>query len=782
MPIPNYVRPQLTIEQILQRTPDATTDRISAVVIGREYLINRVGVTSNVYSVDFSATGYSSTGATAGIPFKTYNSASTSYSPLDTLVYSVTAGNTDLYIQNGEGIHLNLTQANMAGGSTAAGAWRVKSEQEANVLVVYSPSAPNKLVSSSTAELYTALNGRSVTPGDIFYVTETSGATPSRRTVTAVTSNEVTLSGPAVGATSATPVTSALSATASGAVALSLSSTAGLTAGQPVISLSGATAYVTPGAYITAVGGTGVTLSAGATGASGASISFARLINALQSTIIVSENLPTDQYVVDVTNTQVRTVASPVVDIAEFNAGSTGRELKDGRGQLLVSYRAQRATTSTESLIEIATVSDIIDKLGTIDMENEIAFGANEAFSGSQGKVIYALRVADDTTTAYSDSLKKIEATDMVYALTPMTAKQSVQQLVATHCESMSQKDVKNFRRCYVGTDSPGSYAALSRYNGSVIQVSITVSNAGYVLDVVTAGVNLETFDVTQGDIVKMIDSNGNYTGSSYTIAQVTDANTAYLTTGPATSQTQVFAEFWKADTPESQAAYVADVSAALGSRRAVNVWVENGTRIIDGVRTVIPNKYIAAEIAGLRSAVIPWQGLTLTEINSITDAPAMYTRYSRTLLNTVAASGTFIITQEAESGGIFIRHQLTTQSNEGSLAYEDSIGVSLDAISFRVKDALNIFVGRKNVTRQTLEEIYDAVWTILNDATTSSAIADYGPQLNGFTNKSGERNKLDVAAHPTLKDRVQVYARLLMPLPLNTLEVILDASVDFAL
>jgi hypothetical protein len=781
MPIPNYVRPQLTIEQILQRTPDATADRISAVVIGREYLINRVGVTSNVYSVDFSATGYSSTGATAGIPFKTYNSASKSYVPLDTSVYSVTAGNTDLYIQNGEGIHLNLTQADMAGGSTAAGAWRVKSEQEANVLVVYSPSAPNKLVSSSTAELYTALNGRSVAPGDIFYVTETSGATPSRRTVTAVTSNEVTLSGPAVGATSATPVTLALSAAASGAVALSLSSTAGLTAGQPVISLSGATAYVTPGAYISAVGGTGVTLSAGATGASGASISFARLINALQSTIIVNENLPTDQYVVDVTNTQVRTVSSPVVDIAEFNAGSTGRTLKDGRGQLLVSYRAQRATTSTESLIEIASVSDITDKLGTIDMENEIAFGANEAFSGSQGKVIYALRVADDTTTAYSDSLKKIEATDMVYALTPMTAKQSVQQLVATHCESMSQKDVKNFRRCYVGTDSPGSYAALSRYNGSVIQVSITVSNAGAVLDVTTAGVNLETFGITQGDIVKMIDSNGNYTNVSYTISQVTDSNTAYLV-GPTTSQNQVFAEFWKADTPESQAAYIADVSAALGSRRAINIWVENGTRIIDGVRTVIPNKYVAAEVAGLRSAVIPWQGLTLTEINSITDAPAMYTRYSRTLLNTIAASGTFIITQEAESGGVFIRHQLTTQSNEGSLAYEDSIGVSLDAISFQIKDALNVFVGRKNVTRQTLEEIYDATWTILNTATTSSAISDYGPQLNGFTNKAGERNKLDVTAHPTLKDRVQVYAKLLMPLPLNTLEVILDASVDFAL
>lgn len=781
MPIPNYVRPQLTIEQILQRTPDATTDRISAVVIGREYLINRVGVTSNVYSVDFSATGYSGTGATSGIPFKTYNSSSNTYAPLDTSLYSVTAGNTDLYIQAGEGIHLDLAQVDMQGGATAAGSWRVKSEQDANVLVVYS-AAGNKLVSSSTAELYSALAGRSVAPGDIFYVTETAGATPRRRTVTAVTSNEVTLSGPAVGATSAAPSSATLSVTASNATALTLSSTAGLTARQPLISLSGTTSYFTPGTYISAVGSTGVTLSAGVTADNGSTISFAKLINALQSTIIVNENLATDQYTVDVTNTQVTTDANPVVNIAEFNTGSQNRTLKDGRGKLLVSYRALRAPTSTESLIEIATVSDITDKLGTIDMENEIAFGANEAFSGSQGKVIYALRVADDTTTAYSNALKKIEATDMVYALTPMTDKQSVQQVVTTHCESMSQKDVKNFRRCYVGTNSPGEYAALSRYDGAPIQISITVSNAGYVLDVATAGVNLETSGLVEGDIVKMIDSNGNYTGAEYTIAQVTDSNTAYLSTGPVSSQTQVFAEFWKADTPESQAAYVADVSAALGSRRAINIWVENGTRIIDGVRTVIPNKYVAAEVAGLRSAVIPWQGLTLTEINSITDAPAMYTRYSRTLLNTVAAAGTFIITQEAESGGVFIRHQLTTQSNEGSLAYEDSIGVSLDAISFQVKDALNVFVGRKNVTRQTLEEIYDSVWTILNGATTSAAIADYGPQLNGFTNKAGDRNKLDVTAHPTLKDRVQVYARLLMPLPLNTLEVVLDASVDFAL
>ena len=779
MPIPNYVRPQLTIEQILQKTPDASTDRISAVVIGREYLVNRVGVASNVYSVNFSATGYAGTGATAGIPFKVYNSTTKAYDALDTTTYTISAANTDLYIQNGEAIHLNLAQADMDGGST--GVWRIKGEEDPNVLVFYS-ATDKKLVSSSTAELYSSLGGRSVTVGDVFYVAESSTSAARRRTVTAVSSNEVTLSGPIVSSTAATPVTVASSTGNLGTAAVTLSSTAGLTAGQPLVSLSGTASYFSPGTYISSVGGTGVVLNAGVTAVSGSEYTFANLLYSLQSTILVNEALPTTEYTVDVTNAQVSGISNPVVNVAEFDTASENRTLKDGCGKLAISYRALRNPTSTESLIEIATATDITTKLGVVDLENELAFGANEAFSGSQGKTIYALRTSADTTTAYTTALKKIEATDKVYALCPLTDSQSVQELVASHCEAMSKKDVKNFRRCYVGTNSPGEYAALKRYNNSVIEVSISVSNAGIVLDVATSGVNLQTAGLVEGDLVKMIDSNGNYTGAEYIISAVTDTNTAYLSTGPGTSQNQVFAEFWKADTPESQAAYVSDVSAALGSRRAANIWVENGTRLIDGVSTVIPNKYVAAEVAGLRSAVIPWQGLTLTEIQSVTDAPAMYTRYTSTLLNSVAAAGTFIITQEAESGGVFIRHQLTTQTDAGSLAYEDSIGVSLDAISFQIKDSLNGFVGRKNVTRQTLEEIYNVVWNILNDATTSSAVSAYGPQLNGFLDKNGERNKINVEAHPTLKDRVTVYARLLMPLPLNVLEVTLDASVDFAL
>lgn len=775
MPIPNYVRPQLTIEQILQTVPTAERDRLSAVVIGRQYLLNRYGKESNLYNVAFDSAGF--TGATGGVALKTYNASTQTYITLDTNAYSVDEADVSLWIKDGEANTFSLS----AGADLGRGKWTIKSEAQPNVLVL--ASNLGKVTSSSTGDLYSTLNGRSVNTGDIFYVVGETGTAARRRTVSAVSAQEITLSGPVVSASFATPASATFGTTAAGITGLTLSTTAGLAVNMPIISISGSTSYFAAGTYITTVGATGVVVSAGITGFNGATISFANVISSINAYAPITEALPTSEWTLDIANKQVTVVADAQVDIAEFNAGSTLRDLKDAKGNLYVSYRALKDVSTTEGLILIETQSDITNNLGIVDLDNEIAYAANEAFSGAQGKAIYALRVQDDTTTEYSKSLQKIEATDGVYALAPMTDVTEVKELVATHCSNMSTKSIKNFRRCYVGTDSPGEYSVLTRYNNAVIAADITTSEAGFFLEVTTAGVDLTTLGLVEGDVVKIINSSGAYTGAEYDISEVTGTDSAYLVTGPIASGTvSVYVEFWKADTPESQIAYISDVSTSLSNRRAVNVWVENGTKLIDGEVTVIPNKFIAAEIAGLRTAVVPQQGLTLTEVSAITDAPAMYTRYNTSLLNEAAAAGTMVVTQEAESGGIFIRHQLTTETADGSLAYEDSVGVNLDSISFQIKDALNGYVGKKNVTRQTLNEIYNSVWTILNNATTTPANVTYGPQLNGFTNAAGERNKIDVSVHPTLKDRVNVYAKLLMPLPLNQLEVVLDASVDFAL
>jgi hypothetical protein len=780
MAISNYTRPQLTIEQILENVPSATKDRLTAVVIGPQYSLNRYGKETNVYGVNFTAVGLTG-GATAGIPLKVFDASvgsSGAYIALDTDAFTVAASDVDVYIANGEASLFSSTASSVLG----RGIWGVKSDSATNVLVL--GSTAGKLTSTDTSEIYAGFSERSVTVGDIFYAKSTTGdATYRRRVVTAVSAQEVTLSGPIVSGTFATPVTATLSATAGGATGLTVSATAGLAVNMPVVSISGTTASFSDYTYITNISGSTVTLNLGVTGASGATVGFANVLADLQVAAPVTTTLDSADFTLDATNDQVTVTAAASVNITE--RASPNCLLIDGKGTLYVSYRALKVVSATEGLISISTPSDIESLLGVISLDNDLAFGASECLSGAQGKSIYALRVAADTTTAYAAALRKIESTDAVYALAPLTDNLDIQKIVAAHCESMSVKTIKNFRRCYVGTDSPGEYAVQKRGTDGTTKllVDVVVNSGGIYADLTNASdINLTTLSLTEGDLLKLIDSNGDYTGVSYKIDSVTDSNSMILSTGPVSTTSNIKVEFWKADTGANQALFVEDISKALGSRRAVNVWSENGTRLINGTSTVIPNKYVAAEIAGLRTAVIPWQGLTLTQISSITDCPAMYTRYNGTDLDAVASQGVFIVTQEAESGAVFIRHQLTTDSSHGNLAYEDSVGVSLDFISFQIKDALSSFIGRKNVTQETLTEIYNVCWGILNSATKVAFTAGYGPQLNGFENAAGDANKIDVKADPILKDRVSVFAKLLMPLPLNNIDVVLDASVDFAL
>lgn len=72
------------------------------------------------------------------------------------------------------------------------------------------------------------------------------------------------------------------------------------------------------------------------------------------------------------------------------------------------------------------------------------------------------MRVATDDSAGFTAALTKISSTDYTYALAPITTDLDAQLVVATHAGTMSQPDVKNFRRAYLGYDSPGQYQVLS--------------------------------------------------------------------------------------------------------------------------------------------------------------------------------------------------------------------------------------------------------------------------------------------------------------------------------
>ena len=84
-------------------------------------------------------------------------------------------------------------------------------------------------------------------------------------------------------------------------------------------------------------------------------------------------------------------------------------------------------------------------------------------------------------------------------------------------------------------------------------------------------------------------------------------------------------------------------------------------------------------------------------------------------------------------------------------------------------------YIGKKNVTPKTLLEAKTDVISTLTDETLVPPNASYSPALNGYTD-------LSVKANATLKDRIEIYARLLMPLPLNNMDVVLEADVDLSL
>lgn len=473
------------------------------------------------------------------------------------------------------------------------------------------------------------------------------------------------------------------------------------------------------------------------------------------------------------TQTSVSLDSAHSLLVSERSAGYTWVPFVDGVGKVHTSYRAYVPAPSIEDKVTINSVDDITTKLGTIDPDNDLAYGTFMALTGVQGaKSVHALRTAGPSVGDYSAALRKIEATDMVYALAVLSDDLDVQQLVVTHCEDMSSKTKKNFRRCYVGTDSPGEYPVLSLKQDSTNYTATISDYAGANILLTTADdVDFRLLGLEVGDLVRLTAS-----GDEYKIADVMSATEILLQAGPlAPVSPAVPFQLWRADTPSSQKDYVKARSAALGSRRCANVWTDRGVRGAGTDSFVLANKYLACEIAGLRCAVLPQQGLTSTEISAISSAPRMYISYTQEQLDEIAAAGTFVITQDAESGAVFIRHQLTTESGKGSLYYEDSVGVNLDNISFQVKDALNGYIGKKNVTADTILEINRDIVSILDAATVTTTTSSFGPALNGYEN-------LSVAAHPTLKDRVVVYAKLLMPLPLNNIDVTLEGDVDLSL
>jgi hypothetical protein len=454
-----------------------------------------------------------------------------------------------------------------------------------------------------------------------------------------------------------------------------------------------------------------------------------------------------------------------------------------GYGEVSVAWRALQPVGTTESVFPVDSTDDIVTKLGSSALDSELGLGCRLALNGAQGKRVYGLRVGGLDTTAFAAALRKLESVKNIYAIVPLSDDEEVVKLFSEHAARLSAKDVKRFRCVYAATDSPGTYPILKeREDSTTYSATITAGVGGEntLVEFVDLDLDLEALVISPGDTILLPG-----TGVEYPIDRVTGVRELVLSEGPdlpisVATVVQIIA----ADTPENTGRYVYSRSERYGAnteqdRRTTNVWTDDGVYDVqDGSPTTIPNRFLACEVAGLRTVLQPQQSLTRTEIESITDAPSMYTRFDRSVLDDMAARGVFIVTQNGPDEPVYVRHQITTAvADNNPLYYEDSVRINVDSICFAIDDIVDPLIGKRNATQRTVAEIKNLVIDLLADLTQEDIDSVIGPQLVDFQDRDGNSGTLNVEIDPNAADRIKVYVKLIIPLPLNNVEVVVESA-----
>lgn len=443
-------------------------------------------------------------------------------------------------------------------------------------------------------------------------------------------------------------------------------------------------------------------------------------------------------------------------------------------GHVYQQFRVMLSPAETEDVFRITSREDIQTYFGTISTDNDLAYGCAAALEGSAGRPIYALRVRYNTAEAYVNALNKVETNTSTYSFAILTEDYDIRHAVADFVERRSRPDTKRWCRALCGIDNPGTYRVASLgTDGAPIKAAIKKSKNGLSWLLTLHSDNFDFTDIRlfgtqvslrEGDFVELA------SGEKFRIERVGSATSLTLGDGPEDTVTDGRIWLWKADSPANAGEYVAAAAEDMGNRRFTVVYCDRGTATeldnTDTLRTVeVSNKYLAAAVAGIASAVVPQAPITRTEVPTVEIAPRMHTLYTQDMLDNIAKHGVLIVTQDTKNSPCYIRHQLTTETDKGSLYYEESCTRNLDNISYDIVDTLEHYIGRSNVTPSALRSIMNDVTATLNARLQDSPNDLIGPSLVNW-------DSLTVEQDPVFKDRVIVRVKLYLPLPLNNIKV----------
>lgn len=421
--------------------------------------------------------------------------------------------------------------------------------------------------------------------------------------------------------------------------------------------------------------------------------------------------------------------------------------------------------TSAGSLTDPA---EVVSTIGPVSTLNPLAKGAYSALLNSNGVTVYYIGVGSDDLAGYSQALDILTTNDLVYSLVPLNKSAEVKALFEGHVDAQSSADNNNWRICWLNSAATEFQSIYTTEASEVIYATITdaLGGSNYV-NVVGDGTLFVTRGVQAGDILRYSyrPSNGVTVYNTVAIDSVdTEIDLTLVEPVDTSYPTDIKIEIWRTRTNAQFASAIAADSASYLNRRVRNIWPDV---IEDSSTETVSGVYLCAALAGLRSGVAPHAPLTNVSVTGFY-SPTRSTMFTNTQLNTMAAGGTWIVTEDL-AGTVFSRHQLTTDMTDINTR-EDTITTNLDSISRIIRDNFKDIVGKGNVSEDMISLIRIRIHSTAAYIMGLPYPLVLGPQMQGYEIQT-------LRVDPLLRDRIELKVKPDLPYPLNNLDITMYIS-----
>lgn len=467
----------------------------------------------------------------------------------------------------------------------------------------------------------------------------------------------------------------------------------------------------------------------------------------------------------------------------EWTAAGVEQPLNVVKGDVYVEYREWLADLADE-VNSISDVADLDNIAGQLDPDNPLKWGVYKALSNSNGTVVKYTAVANpNNLDSWVQVLERIKGRDDLYNLVPLTFDRQVQNLWAAHVGAESNEYANNWKGGFFALRAEpnqllvGEGATIAGVLANVIEEAplatlsddpnATGDNQFTLLQVPTGTNNAKGYFITNnvqpGDIVRYnysTDGFGEEQYQEYVVDRVLSENSLLLYTSgdSAVTQAQRF-EIWHNRNRNEIADHVAEQAGSLSNRRICAVWPDQ----VGEAGVVQPGYYLAAALAGLVSGVVPHQPLTNVEVAGFDDFTRSYKYFNETQLNRMAEAGVWIVTEDKD-GTPHTRHALTTDNLDLNRR-EEMIRRNVDSMSYLFLRRLKPYIGRTNAQPGMVQVLQFEVNAVLSFLRSNGVTRELGSQLT-----SGSIRTLQI--HPLLKDRIEIVLDLVVPAPLNNIEL----------